>query len=89
MPRSPFTSHPNVASFGRLGGEEFGLIWEATLADALREGEIAISVVESLTLELADGAKLRVTVSAGLAAWPGEGTSREDALQPYERADVS
>ncbi len=79
---------PRVASFGRLGGEEFGLIWETPVEDAMRDIALAIRVVEGLSTQLPRGEKLVVTVSAGLAAWPGEGASREEALATaYERAD--
>lgn len=79
---------PNVASFGRLGGEEFGAIWETPLAPAVADAERAIRAVEMLKVTLPGGRVIEVTVSAGLAAWRPARLSREAALaMAYDEAD--
>jgi diguanylate cyclase (GGDEF)-like protein len=74
--------------FGRLGGEEFGLVLPATdpagariLVDDVREA------VAALQLQGRDGSPIRLTVSAGIAvALPGQEMSAE---RLYGRADQS
>ena len=71
---------------GRLGGEEFGILLRDTPAAQ------ALLIVDRLRQALADSridvgtAQLRVTLSAGVAGWPGEGCGVDAWLALADRS---
>jgi diguanylate cyclase (GGDEF)-like protein len=73
------------AVFGRVGGEEFAVIWEGATAEQMRQlGENLRAATEAHQFRF-EGNKLTVTISAGVAERaPG---SEETAEQLYKRAD--
>ena len=76
------------AIVGRLGGEEFGLLFEGSLAEAREVCERAVAAVGATPCKLPDGAGHAVTVSAGLAPCRRAADTTEDAVgRAYEQAD--
>lgn len=72
--------------FGRLGGEEFGLLLpETCLADAAAVAERLRADCEANVIEV-DGAQVRLTLSAGVAAVTREDASLDDLMR---RADTA
>jgi len=72
---------------GRIGGEEFALLlWSAELQDAWSICERIRSKIESRCFEDADGCAIRMTVSAGLAAFGPEDADLDTLLA---RADCA
>jgi diguanylate cyclase (GGDEF)-like protein len=57
---------------GRLGGEEFGILFETSMKTAEAICRRAVELVGSIPCLVAGGVLLRVTLSAGLAACPDE-----------------
>jgi diguanylate cyclase (GGDEF)-like protein len=70
---------------GRLGGEEFAVLFRGPLREAMAAARACIEAIPAETIEL-QGAQVTVSVSGGFAPWtPG---ASEDALEStYEAAD--
>ena len=73
---------------GRWGGEEFLIVLEnAGLAEAAEVADRIRSRVQSASLPLANGAELKLTISAGVSALQGnEGTPLELLVQEADEA---
>ncbi|MBF0171259.1 MAG: GGDEF domain-containing protein [Nitrospinae bacterium] len=72
--------------FGRLGGEEFALIFPETGGDeALRSVEALRLRLETMNMTL-NGERLLMTMSAGVTEWRPEDAASDETLK---RADVS
>lgn len=69
---------------GRLGGEEFGIVVEATLVDAIDTAESFRRTVSNLKI-FAESAPIEVTCSLGLAEWEA-GDTIDSVLR---RADMA
>lgn len=54
---------------GRLGGEEFGVVFSMPFEDAEQACEEAVAAIAAKPIRLPNGHFLKVTISAGLAAW--------------------
>jgi two-component system, cell cycle response regulator len=66
----------------RLGGEEFALLLPETGREAARvKLETLAAALRETKIILPDGAAVRVTFSAGIAEWPGDGTEVLKLLQ--------
>jgi diguanylate cyclase (GGDEF)-like protein/PAS domain S-box-containing protein len=77
-----------MAIIGRLGGEEFGMIFNGPLEEAERACARAVEHVAAAPYEVPSGASLRVTVSAGLAPCRRALDRPEAAIdRAYECAD--
>jgi diguanylate cyclase (GGDEF)-like protein len=72
-------------AFGRLGGEEFGiLLTETDAVGALDAAEKLRRAIEQLTVDVAGG--LRVTSSFGVASLPSAVAKPEDWIAEADRA---
>jgi len=73
---------------GRYGGEEFLVVMPGTPKEtALRVAERIRTLVESTPFEHADGQpKGRVTISGGVATWPGDGDDADSLLRAADAA---
>ncbi|OAI39265.1 hypothetical protein AYO38_08030 [bacterium SCGC AG-212-C10] len=81
---------PDDASFGRLGGEEFGVMWTAPFESACGDVAAAVHVIASEPVHLMDGRELNVTISAGLSRWLGDsGTPEESFAGTFGAADTA
>ncbi len=70
----------------RLGGEEFSILLPDTPLDAARSKlEAMRAMLKSERIEIANGASVQVTISAGISAWPDDGA---DATRLLEVADT-
>lgn len=70
-----------AALLARYGGEEFAMLLSGvTHAGAAQQAEAIRRAVESQVIDLRQG-KARVTVSIGVATFPGDGLHRESVLQ--------
>jgi diguanylate cyclase (GGDEF)-like protein/PAS domain S-box-containing protein len=79
---------PSDAYLGRLGGEEFAVLFTGPLAQARAASARCIEAVAAGAVVLPTGESLQVTVSGGLAAWQSRRRSREDSLvATYDAAD--
>lgn len=79
---------PRDAHLGRLGGEEFAVLFTGALDEARAAAARCIEAVAAGAVVLPTGETLRVTVSGGLAAWQARRRSREDSLvATYDAAD--
>ena len=66
----------------RLGGEEFAvLLPETPIENARIKLESIREALRNTTVTLPSGATVRVTFSAGIAAWPDDGTAVLKLLQ--------
>lgn len=73
---------------GRLGGEEFGILFETSMKTAEAICRRAVELVGSIPCLVAGGVLLRVTLSAGLAPCPDEETDPARRVdRGYELAD--
>ena len=71
----------------RFGGEEFVVLLPgATLDDAVVRAEELRAKIEALTIRYADGHLPRVTISAGVAAFPEAGGNLMDMLKLADEA---
>jgi two-component system cell cycle response regulator len=72
---------------GRVGGEEFGVLFEDSLADA--ESRCRRAVEEAMeTAAIGPNGRLPVTISGGLVPWSACGTTFEESMAcSYEAAD--
>jgi diguanylate cyclase (GGDEF)-like protein len=73
---------------GRYGGEEFLVVMPGTPKDtALHVAERIRSLVESTAFEQTDGQPARrVTISGGVATWPGDGDDVDSLLRNADAA---
>ncbi len=71
----------------RFGGEEFVVLLPgATIEDAVARAEELRARIEALTIRYADGQLPRVTISAGVAAFPEAGSNLMDMLKLADAA---
>lgn len=78
------------ATLGRIGGEEFAGLLTSPWAESLDLCGRAIDAMAGRPVALPAGDVLSVTLSAGVARWPGEGSTREASLaDAYESADTA
>jgi diguanylate cyclase (GGDEF)-like protein len=63
---------------GRFGGEEFGIVMPGATA---RDGLLVAERLRDGLAALADGADMAVTVSVGVAEYPGHGATPEELLR--------
>ena len=81
---------PEGALLGRLGGEEFGVLFFGPFGEARAASEQAVRGVSETPIALEDGSLLSVAVSGGLAPWRASHQSRERSLSnTYEDADAA
>jgi diguanylate cyclase (GGDEF)-like protein len=73
---------------GRYGGEEFLVVMPGTPKDtALHVAERIRALVESTAFEHGDGQPVgRVTISGGVATWPGDGDDVDSLLRNADAA---
>jgi diguanylate cyclase (GGDEF)-like protein len=57
------------ANVGRIGGEEFGVLWHTELHRAQQLAHDIVTGVEASPIRLADGTDVDVSVSGGFAPW--------------------
>ncbi|MGE0600939.1 MAG: diguanylate cyclase [Dehalococcoidia bacterium] len=75
-------------TLGRIGGEEFGILFTVPLAAAERACRRAVDLVAATPCGLVDGTVVRITVSAGLAACAPDDDAASDAIDhAYTLAD--
>jgi len=71
----------------RFGGEEFALVLPTSDVETARvTAERIRAGIAGLAIELAGGETARVTVSLGVAVYPGDGTTPEDLLGSADAA---
>lgn len=79
---------PPDAYLGRVGGEEFAVLFFSDFADARVAAEAAAAAVAASPVAVPGVGGLSVTVSGGLVPWHGMPDSREASLaRTYEDAD--
>ncbi len=79
---------PDDAFLGRIGGEEFAVLFYGSFAEACAAGERCELAVASRPIDLAGALLINVTVSGGLARWrPGESSREQSLALTYEAAD--
>lgn len=77
----------NADLLARFGGEEFVIALPETDAEnGLRFAERLRRVIEELCIQLGDGRELKVTVSAGLAAFPAHANSEDELVAAADAA---
>jgi diguanylate cyclase (GGDEF)-like protein/PAS domain S-box-containing protein len=74
---------------GRIGGEEFGILFVAPVALARNLCQSAVDAVSRERCTLPDGTEISVSVSAGLAASVSAPDRSEAVQKAYARADVA
>ena len=79
---------PSGRYFGRIGGEEFGVVFLEPVVDVRAEVEAAVASVGSDPILLNDGDAVQVSISAGLANFGVLADPRRRLLATYERADA-
>lgn len=73
---------------GRLGGEEFGVLFTSSLAEAEAACRRAVGYVAASPCMLADGSTVQMTVSAGLAPCRRASDNAQEAVaRAYDLAD--
>ncbi len=71
----------------RYGGEEFAVILPgASVADAAAVAERIRARTEQAVIELSPGHRDQITVSIGIAVWPGDATTRVALLEAADAA---
>jgi diguanylate cyclase (GGDEF)-like protein/PAS domain S-box-containing protein len=81
---------PPDALLGRLGGEEFAVLFHGSFADARAASDAAVRSVSGTPITLEGSLQIEVAVSGGLAPWRPRGRSGEESLaNTYEEADVA
>ncbi|MGK2964942.1 MAG: diguanylate cyclase domain-containing protein [Tepidiformaceae bacterium] len=75
---------PSAALIGRLGGEEFGVVFRETVAEVASECEEAVRAIARNPLRLPSGVDVLISVSGGIAACNGG----DDLVAAYERSDA-
>lgn len=79
---------PEGAHLGRLGGEEFAVLFTGPIGEAREVAARCIAAVAATAIVLPTGEALQVTVSGGLAPWLPGWLSREESLvATYDAAD--
>ncbi len=79
---------PGGAHLGRLGGEEFAVLFTGPIGEARAAAARCIEAVAAHAIMLPSGEALQVTVSGGLAPWrPGERSREESLATTYDAAD--
>lgn len=79
---------PEGAHLGRLGGEEFAVLFTGPIGEAREAAARCIAAVAATAIVLPTGEALQVTVSGGLAPWLPGWLSREESLAAtYDAAD--
>jgi diguanylate cyclase (GGDEF)-like protein len=77
-------------SVGRLGGEEFGVLFEVPLPEAEAMCARAVAAVGEAPVQVNPDTGVLVTISAGLVPWLVYGRTFDDALtHTYEEADAA
>ncbi|MGE3074885.1 MAG: diguanylate cyclase [Dehalococcoidia bacterium] len=75
-------------TLGRIGGEEFGILFTVPVAAAERACRRAVDLVAATPCGLVDGTVVRITVSAGLApCTPDDGDVTDAVDHAYTLAD--
>lgn len=75
---------------GRLGGEEFGVLFDVPVAGAEAMCARAVEVVSARLIRPTAEMAVAVTISAGLVSWSHAGGTFDEALmQTYEAADAA
>jgi diguanylate cyclase len=81
---------PGTAFLGRLGGEEFAVLFTGPFGEAREASAAAALAVGAEPITLEGSLKIHVTVSGGLAPWRVSGRIREQSLaDTYEEADAA
>lgn len=81
---------PEGAVLGRVGGEEFAVLFYQPFAKVREAVEAAANAVSATPIALERAILINVSVSGGLAPWHAGGDSREQSLaQTYEDADAA
>ncbi|HET7737620.1 MAG TPA: GGDEF domain-containing protein [Tepidiformaceae bacterium] len=75
---------PSAALIGRLGGEEFGVLFRESVAKVESECEEAVRAIGRNPLRLPSGVEVLISVSGGIAACAGG----DDMVAAYERSDA-
>ncbi len=78
------------AVLGRVGGEEFAILFSCPFEGAGEACERVLAAVATAPIALPGGEEITVTVSVGLAPWRSGRHTREEALaRAYEEADAA
>jgi len=78
----------DAGTVGRLGGEEFAVLFEGTRAEAEEAAAQAVATVAATPIQLPGGKTLSVSISAGLAPCRRQSdTSAAAVARAYELAD--
>jgi diguanylate cyclase (GGDEF)-like protein len=73
---------------GRIGGEEFGVLFRCGLNEAMRVCDGLVDGVRGTRLAVSTDDSVNVTLSIGLSPWISGSRTREDAMsRTYEAAD--
>jgi len=79
---------PKSAYLGRLGGEEFAVLFSGPISEVRTAANRCIDVVAAAPIVLPGGPQIVVTVSGGLAPWrPGLHSREESLIATYDAAD--
>lgn len=79
---------PSAILIGRLGGEEFGVLFGVPGGQAAAECQAAVRALSRTPMRLPAGVEVLVTVSAGVARSESTGDPVLDLLAAYERSDA-
>ena len=81
---------PPDAVLGRIGGEEFAVLFYQAFPKVREVVEAAAAAVSDTPIALERAILINVSVSGGLAPWRAGGDTREQSLaQTYEEADAA
>jgi diguanylate cyclase (GGDEF)-like protein len=70
----------------RYGGEEFAVLIRGDQTDGFELAERLRKAVETIALEARDGTRIDVTVSAGVASYPGGAHDEQELVELADRA---